>query len=287
VTFGEKIILVCLYGYVILFAGAAVFPFWLILIGSFAPEKYLVDGYRILYPAYTLSHYQFVLRTGLVFVAYRNTLIVAVSGVLLGLAITVPFAYVLSNTRTLWATLLGLIAYVPMILGSHLVGFYITVRMLLHLTNTYAALILPYVFNPFHVFLLVTYLRTLPTELLDAARIDGAGEWGVFWNVALPTSTPIIATVGLFYALLYWNDWWLPLLFADNPKMHTLQMMLQQMQWRLAVRDYVPVAFVAETIPTFGVRLVSVIVTIGPVILVYPFVQRYFIRGIMLGALKG
>ena len=150
----------------------------------------------------------------------------------------------------------------------------------LHLKDSVWALILPYLLNPFYAFILVSYYRTLPYELNEAATVDGANDLYIFFRIIWPIALPVIATVSLFYALQYWNDWYLSLLFIDNHKMLPLQMMIRQLMSNLNVMAYVSGSQTQYNVvvPTYGMQLAIVCVTIGPIVFVYPFIQRFFIK---------
>ncbi len=160
---------------------------------------------------------------------------------------------------------------------------------LLHLQDTLLAYIMPYLVLPFYVLLLRTYFAGLPTELIEAAKLDGAGEWRISFQIVVPLSTPALATVGLFSMLTYWNDWFQGLLYISNPHLFSLQYLLYQIQQNITI-----LATAASTsdvsaadIPSQSVLMAMAVVAIGPIILAFLFTQRYFVRGITLGGLKG
>jgi multiple sugar transport system permease protein/putative aldouronate transport system permease protein len=179
--------------------------------------------------------------------------------------------------------------YFTMIFGSGLVGFYILMVNWLHLKDTLWAMILPYVLNPFFAFIFVSFFRELPHEINESATVDGAREFRIFFRIILPISTPVLATISLFYALQYWNDWWLALLFIDDSRLHPLQIMIRQLISNLNVAAYVSGANGSYnvSVPSNVVQLATVCLTIGPIVFVYPFVQRYFVQGLTVGAVKG
>jgi putative aldouronate transport system permease protein len=288
-SLGEKLFLWFMYAFVAFCALLCLIPFWLVIAGSFTPEKLLLqDGFRLIPRGFSTYAYGYVLHGKQVLRSYGVSLTVTTVGTLLALIVTVPFSYVLS--RKVWISgPLAFLSYFTMVVGSGLVGFYILVSNWLGLKDSRWALILPYLLNPFFAFILLAYFRTLPQELMEAAIIDGANDLVVFWRVVCPISVPSIATVALFYALQYWNDWWLALLFIDHPANHPLQFMLKSLQANMDARFYIgnSAASYQIIVPTYGVRMAMVCLTIGPIVLVYPFVQRYFVKGITLGALKG
>jgi putative aldouronate transport system permease protein len=172
-----------------------------------------------------------------------------------------------------------------MLFNAGLVPWYMMITQGLHLKNTLAVLILPYLVVPWFVLLLRTYFTSLPEALIDAAKIDGAGEGRIFFQIVLPLSTPALATVGLFCMLMYWNDWWLGLLFIDDRTLYPLQLLLytilKNIQFLAANPQTTGVA-----VPSQTVRMALAVLAIGPIVFAFLSVQRYFIRGITLGGIK-
>ncbi|MDO3411795.1 carbohydrate ABC transporter permease [Saccharibacillus sp. CPCC 101409] len=273
--------------FLIVFALLCLFPFWLIVVNSFASTKSLaLNGYALWPNEFTLGSYRFLLQGKQLFTSYGITIAVTAIGTLLGVLVTMLFAYVLAHPKNRYGGILSFMTYVPMVFGSGLVGFYLLVVQWLHLKDSLWALVLPYVMNPFFAFILVSFYRSLPYELNESAKIDGAGEWSIFFRIIRPISTPVIATISLFYALQYWNDWWLSLLFIDNSDKYPLQLLLRQLmsQMQLSSLNH---GNVLTLPPAEGVKLATVCLTIGPIIFVYPMVQKYFVKGLTLGSVKG
>jgi putative aldouronate transport system permease protein len=165
------------------------------------------------------------------------------------------------------------------------VPFYILVTQYLQLTNSLWAVILPNLVSPFLVFVMVTCFRSLPVDVLEAARIDGASELRILFRVVLPMSKPILATIGLFYALAYWGEWFNALLFITDSGKFPLQLMLQNMIANVDSAQAIQLG-ASASVPIYALRSALVVITIGPVIFLYPFVQRYFVKGLTLGATK-
>ncbi len=278
------------YGFILFFVIACLVPFLLVISGSFSTEASLrLYGFQLLPVEFTTYSYQFVLSGNQVFRSYSITVFVTTIGTVLGMAITTPFAYVMASRKAKYANFLSFMTYFTMIFGGGLIGTYILVARWLDLKDNLWAMILPYLVNPFYAFVLVAYFRTLPQEIIDAATIDGANDIVIFYRIALPLAKPAIASVALFYALRYWNDWWLPLLFIDDPSLHSLQMMIRKVFSLVNAAQYINSTNVVfdQDIPTYGVQMSTAILTIGPIILFYPFVQRYFVKGMTIGAVKG
>ncbi|XID90446.1 carbohydrate ABC transporter permease [Paenibacillaceae bacterium WGS1546] len=286
----EKGFTIVVYTIVVLFTLACLLPFWLVLIDSFATENSFVkNGYQLWPSEFSLDAYRFLLQGDQLARSYGVTLLVTFVGTVIAVLVTASFAYVLANRKVKYRNILAFFTYFTMIFGSGLVGFYILMVNWLDLKDSLWALILPYALNPFYCFIFVSFFRELPFELNESATVDGARELRIFTRIILPISTPVIATISLFYALHYWNDWWLALLFIDDYKLHPLQIMIRQLISNINVSSYVAGAGGSYnvSVPANVVQLATVCVTIGPIVLVYPFVQRYFVHGLTIGAVKG
>lgn len=181
-----------------------------------------------------------------------------------------------------------------MLFNGGLVPWYIVCVMFLHLKNTILALILPYLVNAWYVILMRTfYLSSISDAILESAKIDGASETRIFFQIVTPLSLPGLATIGLFSTLTYWNDWWLPLMLITDEKLVNLQYLMYKIQssvnflivaaGRIGNRSGV----ILQNIPSETTRMAICILVIGPIVLAYPFFQKYFVRGLMVGALKG
>ncbi|UNK18802.1 carbohydrate ABC transporter permease [Paenibacillus sp. N3/727] len=286
----ERLFLGVVYVLLIGFALICFIPFWIVLINSFADESVIqTSGYQLFPTSFSLDAYTFLLSGEQVFRSYGVTLFVTIAGTVLGVTLTATYAYVLSHPKVKYRHVLSFLTFLTMLFGAGLVGFYMLIANWLHLKDSLWALILPYLLNPFYAFILVSYYRSLPYEMNEAATVDGANDIHIFFRVIWPVSLPVIATVALFYALQYWNDWYLSLLFIDNYKMHPLQIMIRQLMSNLNAMSYVGGSQTDYNImiPTYGMQLAIVCITIGPIVLVYPFVQKYFIKGMTLGSVKG
>ncbi|WP_108992448.1 carbohydrate ABC transporter permease [Paenibacillus agaridevorans] len=286
----ERLFLVFMYAVLCAFALFCFIPFWIVFINSFADESILqTAGYQLLPGKFSLHAYEFLLSGKQVFRSYGITIMVTIAGTALGVLVTAAYAYTLSHRKVKYRNILAFLTFLTMLFGAGLVGFYMLIANWLHLKDSVWALILPYLLNPFYAFILVSYYRTLPYELNEAATVDGANDLYIFFRIIWPISLPAIATVSLFYALQYWNDWYLSLLFIDNYKMLPLQMMIRQLMSNLNVMAYVGGSQTQYNVvvPTYGMQLAIVCVTIGPIVFVYPFIQRFFIKGLTLGSVKG
>jgi len=286
----EKCFIVGIYVFVGAFALLSLIPFWLVVINSFAAESSIkLHGLRLLPTDFSLYAYQYTMAGKQIASSYMVTVAVTAVGTCLAILVTSMYAYVLAHPKVKYRRILSFMTYFTMVFGAGLVGFYILVASTLNLKDTIWALILPYVLNPFFAFIMVSFFRTLPYEINEAATIDGANDLSIFFRIILPISKPVIATVSLFYALQYWNDFYLALLFIDDHNLHPLQIMIRQIISNVNISSYVggSQTTYSQAVPTYGVQLATVCLTIGPIIFLYPFIQRFFVKGITIGALKG
>ncbi|CAH0121795.1 MULTISPECIES: carbohydrate ABC transporter permease [unclassified Paenibacillus] len=279
-----------IYGFIVLFTLICFIPFWMIIIGSFASESSIqTNGYQLFPSEFSLYSYEYLLAGKQVFTSYGVTLIVTIAGTALAVLITAMYAYVLAHPKVKYRKIMAFLTYFTMIFGAGLVGFYILISSWLGLKDSIWSLILPYLLNPFFAFILVSFYRTIPYELNEAATVDGANDIYIFFKIIWPVAVPAIATTSLFYALQYWNDWYLALLFIDDHTLHPLQIMIRQLISNINAQAYVAGSntVYSTPIPSRGVQLATVCLTIGPIILFYPFIQKYFVKGLTVGAVKG
>ncbi len=271
---------------VVLFAIACIAPFWLIVASSFTSEDELVSsGYTFWPKHFSLEAYRAIFSGQSVLNAYLASLFITVVGTTIALVTTSALAYVIaSNVRGL-SRPLAIVSYLPMLFTGGLVPFYILITQYLKLSNSLWAVILPGLVSPFLVFIMVSFFRALPADVLDAARIDGASELRILIQVVVPMSKPILATIGLFYALAYWSEWFNALLFISDNSKFPLQLILQNLIANVDSAQAIQTSANA-TVPIYALRGALVAITIGPIIFLYPFVQRYFVKGLTLGATK-
>jgi putative aldouronate transport system permease protein len=278
------------WGFITLFAAFCLIPFLLMVSGSLTDEQILInEGYSLLPKGLNFEAYRILLQSGALLRSYGITLFITATGTVLGLLVSASLAYSIANRRNRLRHAISFYVYFTMLFNGGMVPFYILISNWLKLSDTLAALILPLAVQPFLVFLMVSFFRTVPEELEEAGRIDGAGEVRIFVQLVLPISKPILATVGLFYALIYWNDWFMGILFLSEENKFPLQMILRRMVSNLeAAKNLIPSgAGIALQAPTYQIRMATTLVTIGPIVLLYPVLQRYFVKGLTIGSVKG
>jgi ABC-type sugar transport system, permease component len=287
---GDRVAVGLMTAVVLVFALFCLLPFWMVVANSFASERSLSQGgYKLIPSELSLEAYRYMLSGKQIYRSYGVTIVVTAVGTALALAVTSMYAYFLSHYRIKHRKALSFMTFFIMIFGPGMVGSYILIANWLGLKNSLLALILPYAFNPFFALIMITFFRGLPKDYSEAALLDGADDITVFFRVIAPIAKPAMATVGLLYALNYWNDWWLGLMYMDNDKLYPLQLLLRQVMSQVNLGAYIQGSNTnyAQAIPGQALQLVVVCLTIGPIVLAYPFVQKYFVKGIALGGIKG
>lgn len=268
------------------FALICFIPFWLMYIGSFTAESQIVKGFRMFPTEFTFDSYRFLFQGSQVYYSSFVSISITVAGTVAAVLMTSMFSYVAAHPKVKYRYVLSFYIYFTMLFPPGLVGYYLLISNWLNLRDSLLALLLPLLFSAFNAFLMTSYFRTLPFELNEAATVDGAHELYIFFRIIWPISMPVIATIALFYALSYWNDWFNALMFIDDPQNHPLQMMLRRIVSNSENLDYLN-ANINIPVSATGVQLSTVVITIGPIIFLYPFLQRYFIKGMTIGAIKG
>ena len=268
---------------------ACLLPFLVVLSASFSTENSLVNAGYALWPREfnTFAYEYLLVDSAQVLNSYLVSLLVTGIGAPLGLLIMALVAYAMTRKHFQYRKAVAFYIFFTMLFSGGLVPSYILITQYLKLKDTLPVLILPALVVGGWVLILRTYFRDLPEELLDAARIDGCGEWRTFFQIVVPLSTPGLATVGLFSALMYWNDWFTPLLYIEKPGLFPIQYLLYTIVNNMDFLDLLSQqAGVRVDPPRIPARMAMVVLAIGPILLAYPFVQRYFIRGIRVGSLK-
>ncbi|WP_339324610.1 carbohydrate ABC transporter permease [Paenibacillus sp. FSL W8-0194] len=273
----------------IAFCAFTTIPFILTIMVSVSGESSVIKhGYSLFPDTFSWDAYRLIFSGDEIWRGYMVSVTVTAIGTGAGLLLSAMLAHTMARQKVRYRNGIALFIFITMIFNAGLVPWYIFVTKYLHLKDTLAALILPMLINPFHVFLIRNYFKSLPPALLESAEMEGAGPLYVFAKIMLPLSTPIIATVALFYSLAYWNDWGLALWLIDNRELYPLQFILFKIQ---SMINYMStqgnLVSGSQTLPSETAQMAMVLVTIGPIILVYPFIQRYFVKGIMIGAVKG
>lgn len=279
-----------LVGFILSFL--AVMPFILLLVASFTDDKTAVtNGYTYFPQKWSLDAYKYIWNeASTIFRAYGITIFVTVVGTLLSLLITAMLAYMLSKEDLPGQRIFSFLLVFTMLFSGGLVPTYIVYSSYFHIKDTIAALIVPgMLMNAFNVILVRNFFTNgIPKELKESARLDGAGEMRVLFQIVLPLSTPIMATIGLMTALGYWNNWQNGLYYLTDTKLYTIQNILNDINTSvqfLATNSVQGVRF--GDIPSTTVRMAIAVIGVLPMIIAYPFFQKYFVKGLTLGGVKG
>ena len=263
-----------------------VIPYLLILAGSLTDESaFLRNGYALWPSKWSFEAYRSVFATGSeILSSFWSSILITVSGTAIQVAVTTMTAYGLSRRNLVGKRVLMVILLFSMLFSGGLVPSFIWIAGKLGLRNNYLAVLLPGALNAWNCILTINYLRSVPYELEEAAKLDGCGCWRMFFSIHLPVSVPILATITLFAAVQYWNMWAEPTLYFDSNHRHMLP--LTALLREIIQEDISPtgggIRGVNET-----VKMATVMVATLPIICVYPFLQKYFMSGLMLGSVKG
>lgn len=271
-----------------------VFPFLFVLIISFTDENTLAqNGYQLIPEQWSVEAYKYIIETGdSLLRAYGVTIFITVVGTLLSLVFITLYAYAISRKSFKYRNFFSFVAFFTMLFNGGLVPTYIVVTQLLHLKDNIWALILPMTVNAFYIMIMRTFFSTMiPDAIIESGKIDGANELQTFIRLVLPLSLPGIATIALFNTLGYWNDWFNALLYIDKPSLVPLQSMLMRietsMQFIMQNSSNASLnSGILQSMPQDTSRMAMVVLATGPIILAYPFFQRYFVQGLTVGAVK-
>lgn len=294
-TFDKKTNLICNI-LIALFAISCVMPFIFVIIISLTDETYLVNhGYSFFPKEWSMDAYQYIFRGVMserIVRAFGVSILVTVVGTLVNTTMTSTYAYAISRPYFPYRRFFTIYALITMLFAPGMVATYLVVTNLLQLKDTIWALILPGALGPFGIMVMRTFFRkTVPDSIVESARMDGAGEFLIFGKIVLPLAVPGIATISLFSVLAYWNDWFNALLYVQNDKLYPLQYLLMQIQKNLQelAQNAGLSAQMADglaSLPRESVRMAIVVIATLPIVLTYPFFQKYFVGGLTIGGVK-
>ncbi len=268
-------------------------PFLICVSASFTNELALAKyGFGLWPKEFDLAAYAYVFENpSVVGNAYAVTIFITVVGVFLGLIIKTLTAYAFARPNFIWKNLVTWILFFPSLFGGGMVASYIVNTQVLKMTDNIWIMILPGLSAFFHIVMIRTFFKQLPEGLFDAAKIDGASEWRIYSTIAIRLSTPVIATIGFMDAMAKWNTWYSAQLYIRTPSKYPLQYLLQRMMMSidqiLQDMEKVPSMVDLSSIPGENLRMAMLVVCIGPMMLVFPFFQKYFTKGMTMGAVKG
>jgi len=286
-------VIFCTIGYILLavFAVFCFLPFWLVVSGSFtSQEEILTRGFTLWPQNFTLEGYRLSLENPMAIGrAYGVNILVTGVGTVTSVFLCTMTGYVLTRKDFPLRNFFSLFFFFTTLFSGGLVPFYILMVNTLQLKNSLLALILPALISVWHILLVKGFMANVPYEITESAKIDGAGDFRIFMQLILPISTPVIATISLFTAIGFWNDWYRALLFIDDSNKYPLQYFLHNLMVNAralrAIMDEIGV--VLPILPVESMRMSMTIIVTGPIIFLYPFLQKFFIRGLTVGSVKG
>lgn len=277
----------------ILFGISCIIPLVSVISISLSSETEIIkNGYSLIPRLMNLSAYSYILYRPIQLLnAFKISLIVSILGTIVSLLVTAGISYVLSREDYKYKSPLSFYVFFTMLFNGGLVPTYILISKYLHLKDTIWVLILPYLAVPWFILVLRSFMQKIPHSIIESCMIDGASELRIFFQIILPLAKPGLATVGLFILLQYWNDWWLSLLYIETESLVPLQYMLYRMinniEYLTSSSNMMPPGMKTAVIPSETARMAMAILASGPMLAVFPFFQKYFVRGLTVGAVKG
>ena len=286
-----KVSQVALYGILTLISVLWIIPVLFIFSLSVTPETSLSEvGYRLIPKEITFDAYTYIIKNpAQILNSYKISIIVTVIGTVAGLMFTTGIAYAMSRKDFKLGKHITRFVMFAMLFHGGLIPTYIVVTQVLHLGNTLWVLILTMLVSPWNIFLMKSFLSSIPTELLEASFIDGATEYQTYFNVVLPLAKPGLATVGLLILFSYWNDWYQAMLYIDNMDLVPLQLLLYKIisNIQFVLQNSFYLASEGGSFPTIAARMATCVIAIAPMLLAFPFFQKYLAKGLTLGSVKG
>lgn len=286
-----KVSQVALYGILTLISVLWIIPVLFIFSLSVTPETSLSEvGYRLIPKEIMFDAYTYIIKNpAQILNSYKISIIVTVIGTVAGLMFTTGIAYAMSRKDFKLGKHITRFVMFAMLFHGGLIPTYIVVTQVLHLGNTLWVLILTMLVSPWNIFLMKSFLSSIPTELLEASFIDGATEYQTYFKVVLPLAKPGLATVGLLILFSYWNDWYQAMLYIDNMDLVPLQLLLYKIisNIQFVLQNSFYLASEGGSFPTIAARMATCVIAIAPMLLAFPFFQKYLAKGLTLGSVKG
>lgn len=277
--------------FIVVIALFFIYPFFIIIGSSLTDNKTIIlQGYNMIPQQFSTEAYRYVfMKSSKILHAYLVTIMTTTVGTLLGVTMMAMYAYPISRPDLRYRKFFSLFAYVTFIFSGGLVPWFFVYTKVLGLSNSYWVLIMPYLVNVWYIVILRTFFATgIPQEVIESAKIDGAGEFRIFVSIVTRLAVPGLATVALFTTLLYWNDFQLPLYFSREMAKYNIQRLLQSIMENMEfMAQDTHSARIFPTPPVEAARMAMCVLGTGPMLIAYPFFQRYFVKGLTLGAVKG
>ena len=277
--------------FILLFSLICLFPLVLTLMVSITDESSIMRyGYSLFPHKFSGFAYQLMFQRGSsVLHGTAVSIFVTVVGTFFAVLITGFAGYTLSNKSVKYRNALAMYFFIPMVFSAGIVPWYLICTALKLRNNIWALLIPNLLFNPFNLFLTRNYMDGIPDSLRESATMDGANDFIIAFRIYFPLCMPVLATIALFYGLAYWNDWWNAIMLVDDKNYYPIQYLLLQLKSQISMlRDLQFLSGTGSvTPPSESLKMATAIVTIGPIILLYPFLQRYYVKGLVIGSVKG
>jgi putative aldouronate transport system permease protein len=279
------------YSIITFFSVFCLIPFWLILSGSISSENEVVtEGFKLWPKLVSFAAYKAVFNyPEQIYRAYAVTIGITATGAILGLFITSMAGYVLARTDFKYRNRLAFFIYFTTLFSGGLIPWYILMVKYLHLKDNYLAMLLPLLVTAWNIILMKNFMKSIPDSIIESSRIDGAGDFKIYARIIIPLATPGLATIGLFLALSYWNDWFSANIFMTTASKFPLQYLLYKILAAAEVLKTNAAYSVSQNVvpPTQTLKMAVAIIATGPIVFLYPFVQKYFVQGLTVGAVKG
>jgi putative aldouronate transport system permease protein len=274
------------------FVALCIIPFYLIIVASFTDENEIVQqGYSFFVSKFSLGGYELVLKNPeAILRSYGMTIFVTVAGTVLALILCVMTGFILSRKDFPWRNGFSFFFFFTTLFGGGLVPWYLLCTKVLNFSDHIYAMILPLMFSVWNMIIAKSFIRSgVPFEIVESGKIDGANDIQIFFQLILPLTKPLLATLGLFTALAYWNDWYNCMLFIKDGNLYTLQYYLQEILNSAEALKIVAAksGMDVKVLPMESMKMAMTVVATGPIILLYPLLQKYFVKGLTIGAVKG
>ncbi|MDM5277468.1 carbohydrate ABC transporter permease [Paenibacillus silvae] len=286
----DRTVKIAFYVLLTVFAIFCLFPFISVISSSLSTESSILKyGYSLWPREFSLDAYKLIFKDATIYRAYGVTIFVTVVGTALAMLVTCALAYPLSLRHLKYRNTINFYVYFTMLFHGGLVANYLLISKYLDMKDTIWVLIIPALVSPWNMFLMRNFFKSIDESLAESAKIDGANDIYILFRIILPISMPAIATVGLFYALAFWNKWFEAMLYISKEDLWPLQYLIMRIMsnTQFASELSSKVSLPNYVVPTLTTRLATTVVTIGPIIFLYPFLQKYFVKGLMVGAVKG
>jgi putative aldouronate transport system permease protein len=279
------------YSTIIFFSVFCLLPFWLIVSGSISSENEVIsEGFKLWPKQFSFEAFKTVFgNPDQIISAYGVTIGLTIAGTILGMFITSMAGYVLARVDFKFRDPLSFFIYFTTLFSGGLIPWYILMVKYLGLKDSYLAMLLPLLVSAWNIILMKNFMKSIPESIVESARIDGAGDFRIYARIIIPLAVPGLATIGLFLALSYWNDWFSASLFMTTDAKFPLQFLLYKILASAAVLKTGAANNISvnATPPTETLKMAVAVIATGPIVFLYPFVQKYFVKGLTVGAVKG